>query len=72
MCKVKQYLKEIYDDQIDPDYVNDSLSDINKLIGPRDRSRRNNIRIVEQKRSQGKHGENVREKFSVYLVENLI
>ena len=47
MCKVKQYLKEIYDDQIDPDYVNDSLSDINKLIGPRDRSRRNNIKIVE-------------------------
>ena len=45
MCKVKEYLKEIYEDQIDPDYLNDSLSDINKLIEPGDRSRRNNIGI---------------------------
>ena len=46
MYKVKEDLKEIYDYQIDPDYVNDSLVDIkNKLTELEDRSRRNNIRI---------------------------
>ena len=46
MCKVKKYLKEIYEYQIDPDYVNDSLTDIrNKLTELEDKSRRNNIRI---------------------------
>ena len=46
MCKVKEDLKEIYDYQIDPDYVNDSLVDIKKkLTELEDRSRRNNIRI---------------------------
>ena len=46
MCKVKEDLKEIYEYQIDPDYVNDSLADIrNKLSELEDRSRRNNIRI---------------------------
>ena len=46
MCKVKEDLKEIYEYQIDPDYVNDSLADIrNKLTELEDRSRRNNIRI---------------------------
>ena len=28
MCKVKEDLKKIYEYQIDPDYVNDSLTDI--------------------------------------------
>ena len=46
MCKVKEDLKEIYEYQIDLDYVNDSLVDIrNKLTELEDRSRRNNIRI---------------------------
>ena len=46
MCKVKEDLKEIYEYQIDPDYVNDSLADIiNKLTELEDRSRRVNIRI---------------------------
>ena len=46
MCKVKEDLKEIYEYQIDPDYVNDSLTDIrNKLTELEDRSRGNNIRI---------------------------
>ena len=46
MCKVKQDLKEIYEYQIDPDYVNDSLTDIrNKLTELADRLRRNDIRI---------------------------
>ena len=38
MCKVKEDLKEIYEYQINPDYVNDSLTDIrNKLIELEDR-----------------------------------
>ena len=46
MCKVKEDLKELYEYQIDPDYVNDSLADIrNKLTELEDRSRRNIIRI---------------------------
>ena len=46
MCKVKEDLKEIYEYQIDPDYVNDSLTDIrNKLTELEDRSRGNHIRI---------------------------
>ena len=46
MCKVKEDLKEIYEYQIDPDYVNDSLTDIrNKLTELEDKSRRNNKRI---------------------------
>ena len=46
MCKVKKDLKEIYEHQIDPDYVNGSLTDItNKLTELEDRSRGRNIRI---------------------------
>ena len=46
MCKVKEDLEEIYEYQIDPDYVNDSLIDKrNKLTKLEDRSRRNNLRI---------------------------
>ena len=45
MCKVKEYLKKIYEYQIDADSVNDSLTDIrNKLTELKDRLRRNNIR----------------------------
>ena len=46
ICKVKEDLKDIYEYQIDPVNVNDSLTDIrNKLTELEDRSRRNNIRI---------------------------
>ena len=46
MCKVKEDLKEIYEYQIYPDCVNDSLADIrNKLTELEDRSRRNNMPI---------------------------
>ena len=44
MRNVKEDLKEIYEYQIDPGYVNDSLAGIrNKLTELEDRSRRNNI-----------------------------
>ena len=44
MCNAKEDLKEIYEYQIDSDYVNDSLAGIrNKLTELEDRSRRNNI-----------------------------
>ena len=46
MFKVKDDPKETYEYQTDPDYVNDSLTDIrNKLTELEDWSRRNNIRI---------------------------
>ena len=44
MCKVKEDLKEIYESKIDPDYVNDSLTDIRNILTELEgRSRRNNI-----------------------------
>ena len=46
MCKVKEDLKEIYDYEINPDYVDDSLTDIrNKLTDLEDRLRMKNIQI---------------------------
>ena len=46
MCKVKEDLIEIYEHHIDPDYINDSLTDIrNTLTELEERSRRNNIQI---------------------------
>ena len=46
MFKVKEDLTEIYEYQIDPDNVNDSLTGIrNNLTEPEGRSRGNNIRI---------------------------
>ena len=46
MCKVKKDLKETYEYQIDPDYLNDSLTDIrNKLTELEYRSISNSIRI---------------------------
>ena len=48
LSKVKEDLKETYWYQIDPDYVNDSLTDIrNKLIELEEMSRRNSIGIDE-------------------------
>ena len=73
MWKIKEDLKEIYEYQIDPDHVNDSLTDIrNKLTELEDRSRRNNIRIdgiaEELRETWGK----CERKVSVYFVKNLI
>ena len=46
MCKVKEDLPEIYKYQIDPVYVNDSLTNTKyKLTELEDRSRRNNMPI---------------------------
>ena len=46
MCQVKEDLKKICDYEIDPDYVNDSLTDIrNKLTDLEDSLTRNNIQI---------------------------
>ena len=68
MCKVKEKLTEIYEYQIDPYYVNDSLTDIrNKLTELEDILRRNNIRIDGIAEEPGKHGKNVRGRFIVYL-----
>ena len=44
ICKVKEDLKEIYESKIDPDYVNDSLTDIRNILTELEgRSRRNNM-----------------------------
>ena len=73
MRKLKEDLKEIYEYQIDPDYVNDSLADIrNKLNEHEDRPGRNKIQIDGIAQEPGKHGKNVRGRFIVYLVKNLI
>ena len=73
MCKVKEDLKEIYEYQIDPDYVNDNLTGIrNKLAKLEDRSRRNNIRIDGIAEEPGETWEELRGRFSVYLVKSLI
>ena len=73
MRKLKEDLKEIYEYQIDPDYVNDSLADIrNKLNEHEDRPGRNKIQIDGIAEEPGKHGKNVRGRFIVYLVKNLI
>ena len=46
MCKVKEDLKEVYKYKFDPDYVNDSLTDIrNKFSELGDRPRKNNMQI---------------------------
>ena len=72
MCNIKEDLKEIYEYQINLGYVNDSLTDIrNKLTELEDRPRRNNI-PVDGIAEEGKHGMNVRGRFSVYLVKSLI
>ena len=65
MFKVKENLKEIYEYQTDPDYVNDSLTDIrNKLTELEDTSRRNNTRIDVIAEEIGK--------FNIYLVKSLV
>ena len=72
MCKVKEDLKEIYEYQIDPDYVNDSLADIrNKLTELEDRSRRNNIRIDGIAEEPGKTREECERKVHRLLGEEL-
>ena len=65
MFKVKENLKEVYEYQTDPDYVNDSLTDTrNKLTELEDTSRKNNIRIDGIAEEIGK--------FNIYLVKSLV
>ena len=72
MCKVKEDLKEIYEYQIDPDYVNDSLTGIrNKLTELEDRSRRNKIRIDGTAEEPGETWGKCERKFQRLLSEEL-
>ena len=72
MSKVKEDLQEIYEYQIEPDYVNDSLADIrNKLTELEDRSRRNNIRIDGIAEEPGETWEECERKVHRLLSEEL-
>ena len=72
MCKVKEDLKEIYEYQIDPGYVNDSLTDIrNKLTELEDRSRKNNIQIGRIAEEPGETWEECEGKVQHLLSEEL-
>ena len=72
MCKVSEDLKEIYEYQIDKDYVNDSLTDIrNELTELEDRSRRNNIRIDGIAEEPGETWEECERKVQRLLSEEL-
>ena len=72
ICKVKEDLKDIYEYQIDPVNVNDSLTDIrNKLTELEDRSRRNNIRIDRIAEKPGETWEECERKVHRLLSEEL-
>ena len=71
MCKVKEDLKEIYEYQIDPGYVNVGLADISKLTELEDRSRRNNIRIDGMAEEQGETWEECERRVQRLLSEEL-
>ena len=72
MCKVKEDLKEIYQYKIDPDYVNDSLTNIrNKLSELEDRSRTNNIRLDGIAEEPGETWEECERKVQRLLSEEL-
>ena len=72
MCQVKEDLKELYEYQIDPDYVNGSLADIrNKLSELEDRSRKNNIRIDGITEEPGETDEKCERKVHRLLSEEL-
>ena len=68
--KVKEDLKEIDEYQTDPEYVNDSLTDIrNKLTELEDSSRRQNIRIDGKAEESGETWEECEMKFQSLLSE---
>ena len=72
MCNVKEDLKEIYEYQIDPEYVNDCSADIrNKLTELEDGSRRNNIRIDGIAKEPGETWEECERKVHRLLSEEL-
>ena len=72
MCKVKEDLKEIYEYQTDPEYVNDSLTDIrNKSTELENKSRRNNIRIDRTAEEPGETQEECERKVQRLLSEEL-
>ena len=52
-------MNEMYDYQIDPDYVDDSLSELQEKISEmEERSRRNNIRVDGVTEEKGETWEN--------------
>ena len=68
--KVKEDLKEIDEYQTDPEYVNDSLTDIrNKLTELEDSSRRQNIRIDGKAEEPGETWEECERKLQSLLSE---
>ena len=68
--KVKEDLKEIDEYQTDPEYVNDSLTDIrNKLTELEDSSRRQNIRIDGKAVASRETWEECERKFQSLLSE---
>ena len=68
--KVKEDLKETDEYQTDPEYVNDSLTDIrNKLTELEDSSRRQNIRIDGKAEESGETWEECERKFQSLLSE---
>ena len=72
MSKVKDDLKETYEYQIDPDYVNYSFRDKrNKLTELEDRSRRNNVRIDGIAEEPGETCEECEKKVQRLLSEEL-
>ena len=65
-------MSEMYDYQIDPDYVNDSLSELKeKILEMEDRSRRNNIRVDTVTEEKGDTWEECEEKVLEILRDKL-
>ena len=72
IANISRDLKEIYEFEIDPDYVNDSSTDIrNKLTELEDRSRRNNKRIDGIAEEPGETWEECEKKVQRLLSEEL-
>ena len=68
--KVKEDLKETDEYQTDPEYMNDSLTDIrNKLTELEDSSRRHNIRVDRKAEESGETREEYERKFQRLLSE---
>ena len=64
-------MDEIYDCQIDPSYVNDSLSELqDKISEMEDRSRRNNIQVDGVTEEKGETLKDCEKKFLEILTIN--
>ena len=65
-------MNEMYDYQIDPDYVNDILSELQEKISEmEDRSRRNNIRVHRETEEKGETWEACENKVLEILRDNI-